>query len=200
MPYEMLTEDPRCRSSHVELIEEVARNLWPAPRIRSAADDILAILTAGGAIFNGIHLRMEADAGFQNWGGGNEARRKVFVPCLLVKPSLGRPSKSGSADGPDMLAVISRPVLEHEHPAQIEHFSAKCVALRQRHPLARALMASMFGFPAASRMHELGARRGRRDLPHARCRCSSTCTCSSLKLGIARLRCLSTSLPACSHT
>ena len=61
--------------SHTDLIEEVARNLRPAPAIRAAADVIVANLTAGGAAFNGIHLRMEADADYQHLAGdGDEAR------------------------------------------------------------------------------------------------------------------------------
>ncbi len=78
--------------SQTELIEEVARNLRPAPAIRTAADAIVAALTAGGAAFNGIHLRMEADADFQDAGGGDEARSLCMSLVLLIlasSPSVG---------------------------------------------------------------------------------------------------------------
>ena len=58
----------------MDLVEEVSRNLRPAPPIQRAADAIVANLTAGGAAFNGIHLRLEADAGFKNLVGGEEVR------------------------------------------------------------------------------------------------------------------------------
>ena len=57
--------------SHTELIEEVSRNLRPAPRIRAAAEDIVARLTAGGAAFNGVHLRLEGDANFRTFTEGS---------------------------------------------------------------------------------------------------------------------------------
>ena len=60
--------------SHTELIEEVSRNLRPAPRIRTTADAIVAGLTARGAAFNGVHLRVEADANFQTYANGTEVR------------------------------------------------------------------------------------------------------------------------------
>ncbi len=62
--------------SGVDLVEEVSRNLRPAPRIRRAADAIVANLTAGGAAFNGIHLRLERDAGFKDLVGGEEVGAK----------------------------------------------------------------------------------------------------------------------------
>ncbi len=63
------------RRSHTELIEEVARNLRPAPRIRTAATAVVAELTAReGSAFNGVHLRVEADANFQTYANGNEVR------------------------------------------------------------------------------------------------------------------------------
>ena len=62
------------RRSHSELVEEVARNLRPAPRIRTAAMAVVAELTARGAAFNGVHLRVEADANFQTYANGTEVR------------------------------------------------------------------------------------------------------------------------------
>ena len=61
--------------SHTELIEEVARNLRPAPRIRTAATAVVAEVNArGGPAFNGVHLRVEADANFQTYATGTEVR------------------------------------------------------------------------------------------------------------------------------
>ncbi len=58
----------------MDLVEEVSRNLRPAPPIRRAADAIVGSLTAGGAAFNAIHLRVEQDAGFKNLVGGEEVQ------------------------------------------------------------------------------------------------------------------------------
>ena len=75
----------RCRSG-VDLVEEVSRNLRPAPRIQQAADAIVATLTAGGTAFNGIHLRLEQDAGFKNMVGGEEARAIQGNPKHRLNP------------------------------------------------------------------------------------------------------------------
>ena len=55
--------------SHTQLIEEVSRNLRPAQRIQQTADAIVSKLTADGAVYNGVHLRAEADAEFKNYYG-----------------------------------------------------------------------------------------------------------------------------------
>ena len=60
--------------SHTELIEEVSRNLRPAPRIREAADAIVGELTANGSVYNGVHLRVEADANFKTYADTAEVR------------------------------------------------------------------------------------------------------------------------------
>ena len=52
----------RCRS-HTELVEEISRNLRPAPYIQRLADKTVTRLTAAGP-FNGLHLRAEEDAHF----------------------------------------------------------------------------------------------------------------------------------------
>jgi hypothetical protein len=51
------------RRSHTELVEEISRNLRPAPHIQRLADTIVARLTAEGP-YNGLHLRAEEDAHF----------------------------------------------------------------------------------------------------------------------------------------
>ena len=73
-----------------ELIEEVSRNLRPAPRIREAADAIVTELTADGAAFNGVHLRVEADANFKAYAGSAEVCRQppVKEPGLPASASL----------------------------------------------------------------------------------------------------------------
>ena len=63
----------------MELIEEVTRNLRPAPCVQRAVDAIVAQLTARGATFNGVHLRMEEDSGYLQRSGGNEV---CAGPCL----------------------------------------------------------------------------------------------------------------------
>ena len=67
------------RRSHTELIEEVSRNLRPAPRIQQAAATVVAELTARGAVFNGVHLRVEADADFQRYANGAEVRSRALI-------------------------------------------------------------------------------------------------------------------------
>ena len=52
------------------LAREVAQQLRPAPKIRHAANAILAQLSDSGGDFNGIHLRMELDANMQGWASG----------------------------------------------------------------------------------------------------------------------------------
>ena len=69
--------------SHTELIEEVSRNLRPAPPICKAAAAIVTQLTARGAAFNGVHLRVEADANFQTYVDGDEVRRLTGLGSAL---------------------------------------------------------------------------------------------------------------------
>ncbi len=52
------------------LLEEVARNLRPAPGIRVLADRMVAKLGR----FNGVHLRLEDDARYQDHMGGQDVR------------------------------------------------------------------------------------------------------------------------------
>ncbi len=71
--------------SHTELIEEVSRNLRPAPRIRAVAEEIVSQLTAGGEAFNGVHLRVEGDANFQTFTGNST---EVLIPTLNLTLTL----------------------------------------------------------------------------------------------------------------
>ena len=58
-----------------QLVEDIARNLRPAPRIQTLADAVTAKLTAAGA-YNGVHLRMEQDAHFwELYNNSTEASR-----------------------------------------------------------------------------------------------------------------------------
>ena len=72
----------------MELVEEVSRNLRPSPAIRTAADTILASLTAGGGAFNGLHLRMEDDTNYKASAGGEQVCGAYAVnplpPVLLL--------------------------------------------------------------------------------------------------------------------
>ena len=70
----------------LSMIEDVARHLRPAPRIAAAADSIVSALHAAGP-YNGIHLRMEADAQYQDLVGGTEARRCLRVLHLRTFPA-----------------------------------------------------------------------------------------------------------------
>ena len=82
--WKSLDSFPACRS-HIDLIEEVSRNILAAPRIRHLADVIVSKLSAGGATFNGLHLRMEQDASVQtNGGGGEEVRNPRFLAMLRM--------------------------------------------------------------------------------------------------------------------
>ena len=45
------------------LVENIARNLRPAPRIQTLVDVITAKLSSAG-LYNGVHLRMEQNAHF----------------------------------------------------------------------------------------------------------------------------------------
>ena len=65
---------------HFALLEEVSRNALPAPRLRSAADAIVANLTQGGAAFNGVHLQTEQHVDVRSVGAGDEARAWLPVP------------------------------------------------------------------------------------------------------------------------
>ncbi len=59
------------------LLEEVARNLRPTPAIRALADRMVAKLGP----FNGVHLRLEDDARYQDHMGGQDVRLPVPRPC-----------------------------------------------------------------------------------------------------------------------
>jgi hypothetical protein len=75
----------------MELVEEVSRNLRPSPTTRTAADAILANLTASGGAFNGVHLRLEDDAPYKEYAGGEQvcgARALNPLPPLRL---LGMP-------------------------------------------------------------------------------------------------------------
>ncbi len=73
------------------MVEDVARHLRPAPRVVAAADSIVSALGTAGP-YNGIHLRMKADAQYQDLVGGTEARlcpdRPLRVPVAAVPPRL----------------------------------------------------------------------------------------------------------------
>ena len=65
-----------CRS-HRDLVEETSRNVRPAPELRSAAEDIVANLSAGGgaaATWDGLYLPLKLDARATRVTGGDEAR------------------------------------------------------------------------------------------------------------------------------
>ncbi len=66
--------------SHTDLIEEVSRNVLAAPRIRRLADVIVARLSASGATFNGVHLRLEQDANWQDRIAGGQMVRTPRFP------------------------------------------------------------------------------------------------------------------------
>ena len=62
----------RLRRPHTPLVENVARNLRPAPHVRALVDAVVANLTAAGP-FNGLHLRAEEDARMWDQYPGPEA-------------------------------------------------------------------------------------------------------------------------------
>ena len=67
-----------CRS-HRDLLEEISRNLRPALELRSAAEDIVANLSAGGgaaATWDGLYLPLKLDARASRVTGGDEARAR----------------------------------------------------------------------------------------------------------------------------
>ncbi len=66
-------------------MEDIARNLRPAPRIQAAVDSIMANLTAAAGTYNGVHLRMEADAHFSDLYASMEAS---CILTLSLTPTL----------------------------------------------------------------------------------------------------------------
>ena len=60
------------RRGHTDLVEDVSRNLRPAPRIRTLVDAIVARMSAKGP-YNGLHLRAEEDARMWDQYGSAEA-------------------------------------------------------------------------------------------------------------------------------
>ncbi len=74
-----------------DLIEDVTRNLRPAPHIHILADTIMARLTAAGP-YNGVHLRMEEDA--HMWdvfasSNGPEVSGRALHGTLGQRPGIG---------------------------------------------------------------------------------------------------------------
>ena len=65
------------------MIEDVARHLRLAPHVAAAANAIVSELRASGP-FNGIHLRMEADAQYQDLVGGMEACRSADRAAFMT--------------------------------------------------------------------------------------------------------------------
>ena len=91
-----LTRRCGCRSP-IDLLSAVSRNLPPAPNVQRLADSIVAGITGSSrrnpAPFNGLHLRLEKDAGYLETLGGLEVR----PPSSRGVPGSPLPS---FADGP----------------------------------------------------------------------------------------------------
>ena len=106
-------------------MEDVARSLRPAPRIQALVDRIVSGLSADGP-FNGVHLRLEDDARYQDLMGGQEVR----FPGLKTLPlkndvrMLVRLSSSGSLLGT---------VLSHSVP-QVTPVANPCLFTQNKLP------------------------------------------------------------------
>jgi uncharacterized NAD-dependent epimerase/dehydratase family protein len=58
----------------VGLVTEIVENLRPSGHVASLAKRIVANLTAGGAAYNGLHLRIEDDTDWVDGSGGADVR------------------------------------------------------------------------------------------------------------------------------
>ena len=73
-----------CRLA-VPHVEDVARNLRPAPHIQTLVDKVVSKLSADGP-FNGVHLRLEDDARYQDLMGGQEVRLWTIAAFQTIPP------------------------------------------------------------------------------------------------------------------